>query len=99
MANVAHDIMLDDSGDLSIANGDFVVAASDIQSMQLILNTAQGQWKQWPLIGAWIWQYMKGVFNGTVKRAITLQLMQDSFTGISISMSSGVLTIEGNRNN
>lgn len=48
------DYLLDDDGDLLIANGDFVVGPSDNQHIRDILVSFQGEWKQFPLIGAGI---------------------------------------------
>lgn len=48
------DYLLDDDGDLLIQDGDFVVGTSDNQHIRDILVSFQGEWKQFPLIGAGI---------------------------------------------
>lgn len=50
------DYLLDDNGDLLIKDGDFVVGPSDNQHIQDILQSFQGEWKQFPLTGAGILQ-------------------------------------------
>jgi hypothetical protein len=45
------DLLLDDSMDLKIANGDFVIDRSDEQQQEVILLATEGDFKQHPDVG------------------------------------------------
>jgi hypothetical protein len=53
------DILLDSTNDLLILNGDFAVGESEMQEVGLILETMQGEWKENPVIGANLFQFMR----------------------------------------
>lgn len=46
------DILLDNDGDLAFKNGDLDVGYSDNQNQKLILTSNQGEYKEYPAIGA-----------------------------------------------
>jgi hypothetical protein len=80
MAMEVKDITLDDDLDLIIENGDFKLSLSDQQHILLILNTSVGNWKNAPLLGVGIQQYVSS--SGQVdalKRAINIQLASDGY--------------------
>lgn len=56
---MAKDILLDKTGDLRIENGDFVIGESTQQEVELLLTSKKGSWKESPLVGANIQQYLK----------------------------------------
>ena len=78
---IAQDILLDENSELRIENGDFVVGPSDKQSMQSILNSFPGWWKQFPTVGVGMMQYLnsKGK-DQEIIRNIRIQLEADGFT-------------------
>jgi hypothetical protein len=79
------DIILDDLGDLSFENGDFKVAESDQQHCILLINTFAGNWKQSPLCGVGIIQYLASAGQGAaLKRSINIQLKADGYTKIDV---------------
>jgi len=45
------DFLLDEAGDLRIENGDFVIAESDQQHIELLLLSTPGEWRQNPTAG------------------------------------------------
>ena len=53
------DILVDDSWELQIKDGDLVVGPSDAQHGELLLLTNPGEWKQHPLTGVGISRYLK----------------------------------------
>lgn len=74
------DITLDNDFDLIIENGDFKLSESDMQHIQLICITNLGHWKQFPLTGVGIEQYIAS--SGQVdalKRSINIQLAADGY--------------------
>lgn len=79
------DIILDDLGDLSFYDGDFKVADSDQQHCILILNTSAGNWKQYPLCGVGIINYLAASGQGAaLKRSINIQLKADGYVNIDV---------------
>lgn len=80
MADLVKDIDLDDDLDLRIVDGDFKVAASDQNHVIIILKSYFGAFKQFPLVGLGIDQYMAASTTPQVlKRAIQVQLSADSY--------------------
>ena len=74
------DIILDDNYDLVIENGDFKVSDSDNQHIELLCITALGHWKQHPLIGVGITQYIASSGQSdALKRIINIQLSADGY--------------------
>lgn len=52
------DFQLDEDGDLNIAHGDFTVGPSDVQHVEDIIQSFAGMWKQNPLLGVGIKQFL-----------------------------------------
>ena len=48
---MANDILLDENGDLVIANGDFVVGDSIDQEVATLLQLNKGELKEFPILG------------------------------------------------
>ncbi len=87
------DIVLEDY-DARISSGDFAVADSQSQNVELILYSKQGEWKQNPAVGCDILIAKNGVIDRFLDREIRVQLNADGFqieqlnlreTGIEIS--------------
>jgi hypothetical protein len=73
------DILLDVTGDLAIANGDFLVGESDAQHVELVLSTNPNDWKANPTTGAALVKTIGGNITGFAKRNIQLQLEADGY--------------------
>ena len=54
------DILLDENNDIKTLNGDFDTHESEMQEVALILQSVQGEWKQSPLLGPNLYQFIKG---------------------------------------
>lgn len=80
MAN--SDYLLDDNGDLLITNGDFTVGLSDNQHIQDIIQCFQGEWKQFPLIGA------------AILTSLNTQRPQDAINRIKTQLQAGKYQID-----
>lgn len=97
------DISIDDSGDLIFSDGDFAVRASDEQHVVLIVNTSIGSWKQYPLVGVGLRQYLgsSGQIQ-TIKRNISLQLESDGYSDVAVKLGQSgeniTYSINANRN-
>jgi hypothetical protein len=81
------DIVLDNEGDLVIRDGDFVVDASDIQHVALIVRLRKGNIKQWPLMGVGEERLINGPIDGLIRREIQLQLQADGYRPRTIEFS------------
>jgi len=87
------DILLDDSGDLLIEGGDFVIGQSDQQHILHILQAAPGQYKQHPMTGANAVSFVGGS-NADLKRNIRLQLLMDGYDVKKLSIENGKVRVE-----
>jgi hypothetical protein len=86
---MTQDILIDDTGDLIIENGDFKLGPSDEQHVILIVNTMPGSWKRYPICGVGIIQYSASSGQvGDLKRNINVQLEKDGYTNITIDLQS-----------
>jgi len=52
------DILLDENFDIKVENGDFVVGDATLQNQQLILISQKGEFKENPLVGVGIRNYL-----------------------------------------
>lgn len=97
---VAKDIILENN-DLLIEKGDFIIAESIAQHIELIIDSYIGHWKQYPLCGVGVDLFQKSSGQQlALKRAISLQLEADGMTEINVTSSSNELldlTITANR--
>ena len=93
------DIILNDENDLQFSNGDFVINDSDQQHVLLILNTNQGSWKQYPLVGVGIRKYLNSSGQSQVlRRSIAVQLEADGYNvNDVIVQNNDVYSIDANR--
>jgi hypothetical protein len=74
------DIILDDDLDLLITDGDLTVSYSDEQHMLIIVNTSVGSFKQAPLMGVGITQYISSSGQtDALRRSINIQLAADGY--------------------
>lgn len=53
------DLLLDDTDDLLIENGDFVIGISDLQHQEHLLVAQKGDFKQYPDIGVGIQNFLR----------------------------------------
>lgn len=79
------DILLEDN-DLKIVGGDFAIGDSDLQNVLLILATAAGSWKQFPLTGVGEAKFINAPLDGALRREIQLQLQADGYRLSSVKI-------------
>ena len=98
--SVYKDFLLDSSGDLDIANGDFKVGKSDQQHVVDIIESYAGWWKEYPTLGVGVQNYLNSNGNNQqLARNIIVQLVSDGFTvsNPEISLNTdGTFTINPN---
>lgn len=96
-----NDIILEEK-DLKVSNGDFVIEQSDPQHIELIIDSWFGGWKQFPLCGVGIDNFIKSAGQSlALKRAISVQLEADGYSGVDVTVNPlDVLdiTVSANRN-
>lgn len=84
----AKDFLQDSTGDALITNGDFVIGASDEDHIIDIVNSNQGDWKEYIFCGAGIDNYLNS--SGAqlqLKKQILLQLAQDGYSSITVNFT------------
>ena len=87
---MAKDIDLTDDLDLVINNGDFVIAESDQNHIVNICKAYLGGYKEFPLLGVGIDQYIASAGTQQIlKRAISVQLESDNFQVNEIKVLEG----------
>lgn len=78
----AQDLLLDDDGDLYIDSntGDLKISYSDQQHIKDIINANTGWYKQFPLVGVGILNYLNSSgLQQQLEREIKLQLKSDGY--------------------
>jgi len=90
------DILVDvnNDNDLIIQGGDFKIGESDQQHIAHIILAQPGEYKQWPLIGFGIRNYVNGIIDASAKRKLKLQLKSDGYGIGDISFINDKLTVK-----
>lgn len=86
------DILLDNNLDLDIFNGDFVVGDGDEQHQEIILIASPGSFRESPLTGVNIMQYIKTGFTQAqideLRQKIRIQLQYDGYVRSIVQINS-----------
>ncbi len=92
------DILVDDNNDLQVADGDFVTGQSDQQHVQHIVEAQKGEYKNDPLVGFGIINYLKRdeKILSEFKRDLKIQLENDDYKNPEIDISEGFQNLEIN---
>lgn len=73
------DIELNDDNDLLIRNGDFSIAESEMQEVANILQSKQGDWKEWPILGPNLYRFIKNKIDKVgIEREMQIHLAIDN---------------------
>lgn len=89
------DIALSDAQDLTFANGDFAVAQSDDRHVYDLVSSAKGEYKQQPLVGANLTQFLKsGAREELASVAMYRQLQADGYRVDTLEVGNGLWNIE-----
>jgi|688.fasta_scaffold1805114_2 hypothetical protein len=84
----AKDFLQNNDNDLLIENNDFVIGNSDEDHIVDIINSAQGDWKEYVLCGVNVDNYLNS--SGAqlqLKKQILSQLAQDGYSSITVNFS------------
>lgn len=91
------DILLE-ADDIWIENGDLVVGDSDQQDVELILDAHPGEWRQWPLLGMGISQYLNMPADlARIQRDAAAALRYDGFQKTTLRVVAGQLVVNSIR--
>lgn len=89
---MAKDFLDDSNGDIAIVAGDLAIGFSDEQHVQDILVANKGEYKQHPLVGVGIANYLKSPISlksrRKLEKEISLQLEADSARSIIAEYSN-----------
>ncbi len=90
-----NDILLNSDFDLDFENGDLVVGNAKYQSIELLLTSSQGEWKEHPEAGADIKKNQNGVIDQSLERNIRVQLVADNFNLDKLIINENGFQISG----
>jgi len=94
------DLLLDENGDLSFSDGDFVIGFSDEQHQQHILIANKGEYKEFPEIGVGLIGMLGDDDYTPILIEAKKNLQYDGMTVRNIKFENdGNLTIYGEYNN
>lgn len=92
---MAKDILLDNTGDLSIKDGDWEVGDSIAQETMLILKLNPGEFKMWPLLGPGLVRLMNGNSTASeMRQKIKLHLRMDKKEAKNLTFNNGAFNID-----
>jgi hypothetical protein len=97
---MAQGFLTDDTNELVIESGSFIVGDDDNQNMSLIAMNDMGQLKQTPYLGAGFRRLANAPFDTVRKGISTLkyQLNADGFKNVTVDYNNnGDVTIDGTR--
>ena len=80
------DLLLNDNGDLSIANGDLSIGESTTQHQRLLLTTTKGDWRENPLAGVGTAAYLKDELPGELLAEIKKEFQKDGMQVSKVSL-------------
>ncbi len=85
------DILTNDTHELEVVNGDFIIGQSDQQHVQHIIEAQKGEYKNSPLVGFGIINFVKRdeKIASEFKRDLKIQLENDGYTNPSINLNDG----------
>ncbi len=95
---MAKDILLNDDNTLKIVGGDFVIGESSEQHVSLLAGTSQGEWKQSPLTGRKLSDYLldENLSKTRLKHIINVQLELDGAAKKEINVTPENIEINAN---
>lgn len=89
---MAKDILTDENGSIKFLNGDLDIGYSDEQHIEHILKAHKGDYKQYPMLGVGIADYLNSPETLKTRRQlekeISLQLEMDSAKEIKVNYTT-----------
>ncbi len=95
---MANDFLLDDTGDLKVVNGDLATGDSTQQDIELLLLSKKGEWKEFPMVGANIQEFLKQREGHTAAlKEARIQLRKDNLTINKLTINNSVINVDAER--
>lgn len=91
------DCLLNADNNLLIERGDWLVADSNDQHIQLLLTSMPGEWKENPETGVGLSLSQHGAIDGFIKRTIAVQLEADGFKLNNLQITEKGISIDAKR--
>jgi len=84
-------LLLGADGDLLVEGGGLAVGVSDAQSVELLVSACKGEFKEFPMLGVGLVNYLKkqNTSIDSLKREIDINLKADGYKVTGFDMSSG----------
>ena len=83
------DFATDNDNNFILSGGDFTIIESDEQHIVDIVNSSQGSWKEYPLCGVGIDNYLNsGVNQQFLTNEIKVQLTRDGFGSVQVDFDN-----------
>lgn len=87
------DLLLNDTGDLLIQNGDVKIGESTLQHQNLLLLTTKGDWRENPLTGVGAAGFLKDENKGELLAEIKKEFEKDGMTVNALSLDNENINI------
>ena len=91
------DILLDDTLDLQIVNGDFVIGESTEQNQKMLILADKAEFKEYPMRGVGVLRYLEEETPDNLAREIRQEFTIDGMTVNKIKIAND-LTIQVDAN-
>ena len=91
------DLILNEHNNLLIERGDWLIADSQQQHIQLLLTSLPGEWKETPETGVGLALSQNGAIDGFMKRTIAVQLEADRFKLDNLQITEKGIIIDAKR--
>ena len=95
---MATDLLLDNTGDMEIVNGDFVIGESSVQHIGLMLQSNKGDWAQNPSVGIGLVDMVNDDgSNSDMLATIKRELKKDgcNISTLTFNDATGSLVVDG----
>ncbi len=89
------DILFDETDDLAVIGGDMAIGEATLQHQADLLSAQEGEYKQSPVTGVGLSNFLNDEDPREMIRKIRLQFAQDGIQIDSLSFSEGIANIKG----
>lgn len=84
-----------DTYELELSSNTLSIGSTDEQNCQLILLTNQGEWKDYPVLGAGLVSFVRSNASDLhIQRQVRLQLSLDNIFPKTLKVQNHILTLE-----
>ncbi|NJM16139.1 MAG: hypothetical protein HC896_12855 [Bacteroidales bacterium] len=91
------DFLIDNNFEHLTANGDFVTGDNFVQQQQLLLSTGAGEWKESPLTGVGVRDFINDESTNSLISLIKRQYKADGLKAKNITINSEGIKVDAER--